>query len=176
MAELEDTNNTSWIRKARNVAGSIIGAAVGFYSGFNLLMPLGITAGVWWIGKKSLRPEKLLFLPAIAVQTGHLLWMSLGLFYLGVLDSSLIEVVVLVVGLIWLVLKPGLGPIILLTLFQVFALAVNGFSFAVAAIGTIPHKALLVHIIWRVMGLFFMWQAYVQSRRVALIETAATGS
>ena len=176
MAAVESTDKASWTRKTRNVVGWIVGAGVGYYSGINLLIPLGITAGVWWIWKKLLRPEKLLFLPAIAVQTGHLLWLSVGLLYLGVLDWSLTDVVVLVVGLTWLVLKPGLGPIILLSLFQVVALAVNGVSFADAAIGTNPHKALLVHIIWRFMALFFMWHAYMQSRRAVPIETAAAGS
>jgi len=176
MAAVESTDKANWTRKARNVVGWIVGAGIGAYSGINLLMPLGITAGVWWIGKKLLRPEKLLFLPAIAVQTGHLLWLSLGLLYLGVLDSSLIDIVVLVVGLTWLALKPGLGPIILLSLFQILALAVNGVSFADAAIGTNPHKALLVHIIWRVMALFFMWHGYMQSRRAAPVETVAAGS
>ena len=176
MAAIGGTNTASWKKKARNVVGWIVGAAVGSYSGINLLIPLGFTGGAWWIGKKLLRPEKLLFLSAIAVQTGHLIWLTLGLLILGALDANLVDVVVLVVGLTWLFLKPGLGPIVLLTLFQLFALAVNSFAFADAVIGTNPHKALLVHIIWRILGLYFMWHAYIQFRKVAPVETTSAGS
>jgi hypothetical protein len=165
-----------WTKTVRNVLGWIVGAAVGSYSGINLLVPLGITGAAWWSGKKVLRPEKLPFLPAISVQTGHLLWLSLGALYLGTLNLNLLDVVVLVIGLAWLIAKPGLWPIIFLTVFQVLALAVNAASFMDAAIGTNPHKALLVHIIWRVIAVFLMWRAYVQTRANVVVETAAACS
>ncbi len=178
MANEQGGNRMEWTKKARNVSGWIVGAGIGTYSGINLLIPLGITALVWWAGKKRLKPVNplFLFLPAISVQTGHLLWLSFGLLYLGTLDLSLIDVIVLVIGLAWLIAKPGLGPVIFLTVFQLLALAVNAVSFVEASIGTNAHKALLVHIIWRVMALFFMWQAYAQLRRRTPVETAAIGS
>lgn len=173
---MEDADKTSGTRKFLNIVGGGVGAAIGVYAGINLLIPLGITAVAWWAGKKLLAPAKQSYVPAIAVQTGHLLWLSLGLIYVGALGLDLLDVVILVIGLAWLLLKPGLAPVLLLTVFQVLALAINAVSFAEAAIGTNPHKALLVHIVWRLMALFFMWHAYVQSRKAVRVETATPGT
>jgi hypothetical protein len=175
MATVEDADKASGTRKALNIVAGIIGAGVGVYAGINLLIPLGLTAAVWWAGKKWLPSPKQLYVPAIAVQTGHLLWLSLGLLYVGDFGLDLLDVVVLVIGLTWLVLKPGLGPVLLLTAFQVLAFAVNAVSFVEVTIGSNPHKALLVHMVWRLMALFFMWHAYVQSRKVVRVEPATTG-
>ena len=154
MAKIEITDKISWRQKALKAVAWLVGASVGYYSGIHLLIPLGITLAVWCIGKKLLRVEKQLYLPAIAVQTGSLLWFLFGLLYLGAFNSGLIDIGVLVLGLTWLVLKPGFGPILFLTLYQVVGLAGNAVSFAEAAIRTTSHKALLVHIIWRLMALF----------------------
>jgi hypothetical protein len=175
VTEAQDMNSPAWTKKARLIAALIAGLAIGLYSGINLLLPLAITAGLWWLGKKKLPPEKLPFLPAIAVQAGHLIWLTFGLLYMRSLGLNMIDIVVLVAGLTWLVLRPGLGPVILLTVFQVLALAVNGYTFAEATVGSGQHKALLVHIIWRVMAVFFMWQAYLQTRKTAPAKTVATG-
>jgi hypothetical protein len=175
VTEAQNTNPPAGTHKARLIAASIAGGVIGLYSGINLLLPLGITAGLWWLGKKKLPPEKLPFLPALAVQAGHLIWLTFGLLYMRSLGLNMIDIIVLVAGLTWLVLRPGLGPVILLTVFQVLSLAVNGYSFAEATVGSNPHKALLVHIIWRVMGVFFMWQAYRQTRKADPVKTVATG-
>ena len=168
-----DAEKASGTRKSINIVGGIIGAAIGVYAGVNVLIPLGMTAAVWWAGKKLLSSSKQLYLPAIAVQTGHLLWLSVGLIYLGAFGLDLLDVIILIVGLTWLLLRPGLAPVLLLTVFQVLALAINGVSFAEATIGTNPHKALFVHMVWRLMALFFMWHAYVQSRKAVRVETEA---
>src|SRR5262249_8115262 len=73
------------VGKALWVFGAIVGIAVGSYSGTNLLFPLMpretlfvlllATGLVWWGGKKVLSGSRQTFLPAIAVQAGHLLWL-----------------------------------------------------------------------------------------------------
>jgi hypothetical protein len=173
---MEDAEKASGTRKSINIVGGIVGVAIGVYAGINILIPLSLTAAVWWAGKKLLSSSKQLYLPAIAVQTGHLLWLLVGLIYLRAYGLDLLDVVILCVGVTWLLLRPGLAPVLLLTVFQVLALAVNGVSFADATIGTNPHKALFVHMVWRLMALFFMWHAYVQSRKAVRVETAAPGA
>lgn len=173
---MEDAGKASGTRKSINIVGGIVGVAIGVYTGINILIPLSLTAAAWWAGKKLLSSSKQLFLPAVAVQTGHLLWLSVGLIYLRAYGLDLLDVIILFVGLTWLLLRPGLAPVLLLTVFQVLALAINGVSFAEATIGTNPHKALFVHMVWRLMALFFMWHAYVQSRKAVRVETAAPGT
>lgn len=176
MTVAEGEKKGSGAQKPLNIVGGIVGVAIGAYAGINLLLPLAFAAAAWWVGKKLLPPARQLYLPALAVQTGHLLWLSLGMFYIGAVGLDLLDIVILVIGLAWLLLKPGLAPVLLLTAFQVLGLAINGVSFAEAAIGTNPHKALLVHIVWRLMALFFMWHAYVQSRKAVRVETATPGT
>lgn len=165
MKQNEEKKPESAKSKALGIIGALIGIAVGRYSGANLLVPLAATALVWWGGKKILKDTKLLFLPALSVQSGHLLWLIFGLIYVGKFDENILDVVVLAAGLTWLVLKPGLGPVLLLGIFQAFALIVNVVLFLDAEVGTVMHQALLVHIIWRVLALFFMGQAYLKFRR-----------
>jgi hypothetical protein len=153
-------------KKALQTLGGIVGAGLGIYSGIHVMIPIVAASGAWWVGKKFLPPARLPFLPAIAVQTGHLFWILLGVLYLGRLDEGLIDVVVLGVGLSWLIVRPGLGPLILLTLFQAAALVANGYLFAEADFGTNQHKALLIHIVLRVVALFSMWYGHSQWRKV----------
>ena len=151
--------------KALGIIGTLIGLAVGRYSGINLLLPLAATALLWWGGKKLLKGERLLFLPALSLQGGHLLWMAFGLFYAGQFNDLILDIVVLIAGLIWLVSKPSLGPVLLLGIFQALALIINASVFLSAELGSTEHKALLVHIIWRLLALFYMGQGYLQLRR-----------
>jgi hypothetical protein len=176
MADTQNKANSSWIQKGGKVFGWIFGAAVGSYSGINLLIPLGVTAGAWWAGKRILNSTRLPYLPALAIQTGHLVWLSFGLAVIGVLNLNIIDVVVLVIGITWLTIRPGLGPIIFLTVFQVLAFGINVAAFVETAVGSNGHKALVVHLIWRVLAVFFMWRAYVQTRKVVAPETAPAGS
>lgn len=173
MTVAEGDKKGSGAQKPLTIVGGIVGVAIGAYAGINLLIPLAFTAAVWWAGRKLISGPRQPYLPALAVQTGHLLWLCLGLLYVRAAGLDLVDPVVLIIGLVWLLLKPGLAPVLFLTVFQVLALAINGVSFSDAAIGTNPHKALFVHILWRLMALFCMWQAYLQSRKGAGETVAA---
>ncbi len=150
-------------------AGVAIG--LGAYSGLHLFLPLVATVLAWWFGTRIL-PESLRpVLPAAAVQAGHLLWLTFGQVVGRGLDRGVIDLVILAIGVAWLVARPGLAPILVLTLYQAWALATNGAAFIRAEPGTLAHRALLIHLIWRVLALALMWRAYVVSRR----ESAAPG-
>lgn len=51
---------------------------------------------------------------------------------------------------------PGLGPVVLLGVWQLVALGSNLQAFVAAAVGTTAHKALLVHVIFRVLSIGLM--------------------
>jgi hypothetical protein len=153
-------------KTALRIAGVVVAVAVGSYTGVQLIIPLVATALIWWVGEKLL-PQPNQFLPAAAVQAGQGLWMILGLFVVDAIGRNLIDVLLVLVGVTWLLAKPGLLPLILLTAYQAVALLVNGVAFVDAEVGTTPHKALLIHVIWRLLALVLMWQAHVKSKAIA---------
>ena len=153
--------------KVLGILGGIAGAAVGQYAGVDLLIPLLATALVWWGGSKLLKDERKEILPAFAVNAGHFLWLSLGLSMLGAQAFATLglDLVLYAIGLAWLLKKPSIGPLILLGIYQALSLGINGYSLAVAAVGSGSHKALLVHVIWRAMALFFIAKLFFILRR-----------
>lgn len=101
----------------------------------------------------------------IAVQGGHALWMALGLALLGRWDLDLLDIVILVVGIIWLMIRPGFGPVALLVLYQLAALIVNSLVFGSTAVGSSDHKALVVHMFLRIISLIALWVGLYQMYR-----------
>lgn len=153
------------------LAAAGVAIALGVYSGVHLFLPLGATVLAWWVGTRILPESRREVLPAAAVQAGHLLWLAFGQVVGRGLDRGVIDLVILAIGVAWLVARPGLAPILLLTLYQVWALATNGAAFIRAEPGTLAQRALLIHIIWRLLALALMWRAFAVSRR----ERAALG-
>jgi hypothetical protein len=155
------------------VLGWIAGLAVGWYSGVFLLMLLACTIAFWWLGKKLLTRDAQVYVSAIALQAGQtllLVILALLLPFLPIRFDSffLFDVVVPVAGLTWLVLKPGLNPNIFLTVFQVCAIVVNGLNFSEMTVGTLNHKALATHILWRCLALLTMWQGYIATKNTGV--------
>ncbi len=142
---------------APGLAGALIGAAIAQYFGLHLLIPVGAAVVVWAIASRASPGRSRPFLAAIAVQGGHVIWFLVGLFAPGGLPASLwIEVGLMTGSLIWLFVRPGFGPVVLLTLWQAFALLVNVQAFVEAVVGTSAHAALLAHVILRVMAIGLM--------------------
>jgi hypothetical protein len=151
--------------KVSSVVGAFAGWGIGAYSGIFLLIPLVCTAVVFFIAWKLLPKDRRIIVPSLSVQAGHLLWFVIGMLVTRTMGANIIDVAWLLAGLIWLVARPGRGPIWLLGIFQLLSLASNGYLFAHAAVGTTAHKALLVHIIWRLLALLLMGKLYMQLRR-----------
>ena len=135
--------------KAFTAVATVVGIAVGVYSGTHLLIPLAITGLVWWAVRKLFPDRSRDYVAAAAVQAGHLLWIAVGLIVIGALTVDLVDIAILLVGVVWLLLRPGLAPVIVLTIY----------------------RALLVHIIWRVLALILMWRAH--HKAAGLHESAA---
>lgn len=168
----------SVLHKSPQILGWLTGAAVGRYAGINLLIPLGCTALVWWAGQKLLKDEtRKQILPALSVNAGHGLWLSSGLVFVGpgALSTLGADLLVYIIGLLWLLMKPNRsGPIYFLAIYQVFSLAINAHAFAGATFGTNVHKALLVHLIWRCLALFTLGKLFFALRRKNLTPADVT--
>jgi hypothetical protein len=111
-------------------------------------------------------------LPAIAVQGGQGLWMLFGFIMLHVMNQNALDVVILAAGLSWLLVRPGVAPVILLVTYQILAFAVNLTNFLAASVGSTAHKALLVHLVFRVAAVLLMVNGLQQMRRR---KTSAVG-
>jgi len=164
----------SLISKALGIISWIVGASIGIYSGINLLIPLFATGAVWWAGSKLLKDEKRMILPAFSVNAGHFLWLALALVLIGAGAFATVgsDLIVYFIGLVWLLKKPSLGPLYLLGIFQLASLGINGYSLAEAAIGSAQHKALLIHVIWRALALFFIVKLFLVLRRKPKTDVA----
>jgi hypothetical protein len=146
--------------KASTIVATVVGIAVGVYSGIHLLIPLTLSGLIWWAARKLLPDRSPDFVAAAAVQAGHLLWIAIGLVVIGALTVDLVDIAILLIGVGWLLARPGLAPVIVLTVYQSLALLINLFAFLNFPVGNNLHRALLVHLLWRVLALILMWRAH----------------
>lgn len=145
-------------------AAGIIGMLAGRYAGINLLIPLA-GAAIAFYGLKRLAPaQKSIWFGAISVQVGHAIWFIVGIAITGQFNTVL-DPILLLLGVLWLLAKPGTAPVVVLSLFQLAALTYNAHLFLGTEFGTDPNKALFVHIIFRAMAIGLMVFALYKSRR-----------
>lgn len=146
-------------------AASILGLLAGRYGGMYLLIPLAGAAAAFY-GLKKLAPEsKAHWSGAISIQVGHAIWFIVGLVAVGRLDGNALDPIVLLLGVCWLFAKPGVAPVLLLSVVQIGALAYNLHLFLDAGLGTNTNKALFVHIVFRALALGLMAFALYKSRK-----------
>ena len=158
------TSKKLWIVRFVAVA---IGYAVWTYFGVSLILPLLVAAAaIWYVGKKVAPPSNPMYLTAIMIQGAHLVWISLGTAFLGAWAANFLDIVILVIGLAWLWLRPSLWPIMLLTVFQIFALVVNTTMIVDHLLDGAGSRPLMIHIGLRIAGLAAMWWAFLRTRKL----------
>jgi len=137
--------------------GWIVGGAIGYYTQLNLLIPLGLALlSGWCVNKMIKSPFSKAMIPSFAVQLGQVLWVLLAFLLVGVQVSILLEVVLVTIVLVWLLMRPSLTPVILLSTYQILSFVGNLYQFISVSFGTTEHKALLVHLIIRILAVFLM--------------------
>jgi len=153
-------------------AAGIIGMLAGRYAGINLLIPLAGAAIAFYALKRLAPAQKAIWFGAISVQVGHAVWFIVGIAITGQFNTIL-DPIILLLGALWLVVKPGAAPVIVLSLFQLAAIAYNLHLFLGTEFGTNPNKALFVHIIFRAMALGFMAFALYKSRKAPIVQAVS---
>jgi len=153
-------------------AGAVAGYAVARYAGPMVWIPLGRALLTGFIAARLVGPSAEPMVPAFAFQAGQTLWMLFGAFYTGQYQTVLADLIILAIGLTWLLARPGLGPVVLLGIYQGVSIAVNAAAFASAPAGSVEHKALLVHLVFRAAAIVLM---FVGLRQV-LISRPAEGT
>lgn len=159
-------------RDLEHASGWLTGLAayfLGRYSGSNLLIPL-VAAGVTYLFMKRLAGAMhRIITPFFAIQAGHLTWLVLGFIAAGELNVNVLDLLVFGAALAWLLVNPGLAPIGVLVALQGIALWINFSAMTDAFVGSDEHRALAVHVAFRVLaitlGAHAAWQ--IRRRRVA---------
>jgi hypothetical protein len=129
-----------------------------------LLIPLAFTIGVVLLLKKIPSSPKA-FRVAWAVQAGHALWMAFGAMLTGEWIKIAPDIAIFATGLAWLWVRPGLGPVILLSLYQLAAGIYNFTMLMHMHIATTQHKALVAHLSLRIFAVIFLIAGYVTTRK-----------
>jgi hypothetical protein len=145
-------------------AGAAVGYAVSQYTGLMALVPLGAALLFGFLAAKVVGPATKPMVPAFAVQAGQLLWFIVGAVTTGQYQAVLPDLIILAIGVVWLLARPGLGAVLLLGIYQGISFAINAAMFASASVGSVEHKALLVHLIFRAAAVVLMVAGLRKSR------------
>ncbi len=144
----------------------ILGGVIGFYCGLMLFIPFAGAAAALLLAKHFASEKLKPFTAALAVIFGHLAWMLVGGFFIPAgLAQVIPDLVIIIAGLLWLVLRPGLGPVILLGIYEGISLVVNVVGIFQFDYGTAGHKALTAHIALRLFALASLFTGYRQFRK-----------
>ena len=153
----------------------IVPLIVGWYSGIVALF-LGLaTAPFWWISRKLLKPAAQIYAEAIAAQAGQMVVLVVAFMAVGsripvvsrdLVGGVVLDVLIPAVGICWLAFRPGIRPVVFLSGYQGFALAANVINLLSMGVGTMEHKALVGHVLWRSIALFLMWKGFMNGKQV----------
>ncbi len=163
--------------RALGIFAAIVGLAIGLYSGVIVFFPLLGAVIAWWISQKSLPDAKQPIVPALAVQSGHFMWLALGLTLTGQLFTlNSLDLVIYLVGLSWLLMSRRSGPLVLLGIYQAVSILFNAVDFAAAEVGTVTHKALLVHLAFRIAAVAYLVVLFIQYRKRDAVAPSQGGA
>lgn len=160
----EPTKSTHPLASLGGLAGAAGGWALSHYVGPSLWIPGAATLLLLLLLTKTpLRPK--FFLGAITATGGHVLWFVIASFMSQMWAATVLDIIILSVGLLWLWLRPGLASAIFLGVIQLGSLAYNGYLLSTTPAGTLPHKALTVHCVWRLVAILCLVTGYLKLRR-----------
>ncbi|WP_263770029.1 hypothetical protein [Propionivibrio soli] len=150
----------------RNLGILVAACVVGWYSSTFFFLLLFPSLLIYWLARRFLSPKAATYAISIAAQSAQV---AVSTAFLPVLFSRIqvpinllglmVDTVVPITGLVWLVIKPGLKPVVFLSVFQVSMLVFNGYVGLQLPIGDSQHKAVVAHIFWRVEALIAMWSS-----------------
>lgn len=153
------------------IAGAIVGIAVGVYAGIHLVIPTAFAIALMFIASKLFPETRRRYINVFSWQAAHALWLCLAL--LSPAAQAVVVDIVLVSGLLtWLLMRPGYAPLYALAIYQVVSLYTNGSGLWAAEVSSASHKALLVHVLFRVIALTYIAIALLEMRRDARRKAA----
>lgn len=136
-------------------------------------VPLLLLILCFYIINRFVKNKNTLITQSIALQAGHLLWMISGTtvlyFFYGNTELTILpDIIILTIGLIWLLFKQGLIPIVCLTIYQLISIYINATT-EIDVINLNCETSLiiagLVHIIIRLISIILMIAGCIQIRK-----------
>lgn len=148
----EPTPKNKPINLVVGVLSAIVGWAFAKYAGPSLWVP-GFASVILFflLTKTPLGPKY--FTGTVVVTGGHIIWFIAAGILLKNFSVVGPDIALLTVGLIWLVSLPGLPPVLVLGLIQLASLAYNVAQISNAPVGSDPHRALSVHVLFRTLSI-----------------------
>jgi uncharacterized membrane protein len=142
------------------IVGTFAGWGLGMYCGIVVLMLVVTTVVVMLVAKKLLSPDRWSLLPSVGLQGGQIIAIFIGMLVTGKYGADVVDIVWCVGALAWLIAKPSRAAVWVLAAYQLFALAGNLYLFLHSPVGSAPFRALIVHMLWRVLSLLAMVVLY----------------
>ncbi len=179
MRKLAEPETESQPMSPAAALGGIAGAAGGWafssYTGPSLWIP-AIAAGLLalFFAKTPIKPPH--FRGAIAVTGGHVVWFIAAAVVTGgwALIGPDIAALSLAIALLWA--RPSLATALILGLIQLGSLGYNVYLISGAAFGSPDHRALAVHVLFRVLALVALVVGYKGLRGGASASDVAPAS
>ena len=150
-------------RQTAVAVGGILGGVVGWYCGWHLVVPLALAFGVGWLLTK-IPGSPVAFRIAWALVAARAIYLTADIVLGGGLPDA-IHILVLGVGLAWLWLRPGIGPVILLGLYGIATTVLIVIAYGRAQPGSWQHKALVAYLCLQSATVLFLISGYVKTRR-----------
>jgi len=116
------------------------------------------------------------FRGAIAAAGGHLAWFLFAALFANAFGAVAVDAFVLTVALAWLWVRPGIVSALALGLIELAALAINAIQYVGFEVGSREHRAMTVHLVFRVLtltGLGFGYHGMRQAQARAAEASAA---
>ncbi|HZR18371.1 MAG TPA: hypothetical protein VFE51_13850 [Verrucomicrobiae bacterium] len=146
------------------VVAWLFGAAVGSYCGWLLVIPLALAFGVGWVLKKlPAGPEP--FRIALALVAAQALYLTADIVLGGGWLPDAAHILVLVAGFVWLWVRPGIGPVILLGLYEITTGVLITMAYGSAQTGSWQNKALVAQLFLRASAVLFLISGYLKARK-----------
>ncbi len=124
--------------------GCLIGAVITGYFGIGMLLIPGLACIAVYVTARIMGRRSAAFLPAIALESGHVAWMAVGGIVTHQFSAILIDVLVLGALLAWLIVRPGRVSAMVLLVVNTVWTVVNIYRLGSAA--QEMTKALLLHL------------------------------
>lgn len=156
---------------AAGILGAIGGMALANYAGASLWIP-GIATGLAALlfAKTPLAPPR--FRGAIAVTGGHIAWFIGAGLLTGAWETVGPDIAALTIACAIAWARPSMGGVALLGVVQLASLIYNIVLLAGASFGSADHRALAVHVLWRLIALGLISSEVAAIRREAAAPPA----
>lgn len=138
-----------WRTPVEIALGALFGWAAAEYFGFTLLLIPGMAFVLSLVLLSNmLRGAQRPFLVAASLQFAHIAWGLIGVILTG-RWIMLPELLIPIVGLVWLVLRPGRGPVILLAGYHLLLVGFNIVQLVLSYPPGVNPQALYLHLLIR---------------------------